>query len=126
MLQNKIQNELLVFYETLFRNKSANTFEDCERFLNEVSVNKSNYEDAKICVGDLKELGLLKALKSMQNNKSRENDGLKRYFYKTFSNEIENAFMNFIMEAREKKKLSTSQRQAVIKLIEKKEEINGL
>ena len=29
--------------------------------------------------------------------------------------------MNSIMEAREKKKLSTSQRQAVIKLIEKKE-----
>ena len=34
--------------------------------------------------------------------------------------------MNFIMEAREKKKLSTSQCQAAIKLIEKKEEINGL
>ena len=29
--------------------------------------------------------------------------------------------MNSIMEAREKKKLSTSQRQAVIKLIKKKE-----
>ena len=29
--------------------------------------------------------------------------------------------MNYIMEAREKKKLSTSQRQAIIKLIEKKE-----
>ena len=29
--------------------------------------------------------------------------------------------MNSIMEAREKKKLSTSQRQAVINLIEKKE-----
>ena len=29
--------------------------------------------------------------------------------------------MNSIMEAREKKKFSTSQRQAVIKLIEKKE-----
>ena len=34
--------------------------------------------------------------------------------------------MNSIMEAREKKKLSTSQRQAVIKLIKKKKEINGL
>ena len=36
-------------------------------------------------------------------------------------NEIKHPFMNSIMEAREKKKLSTSQRQAVIKLIEKKE-----
>ena len=33
--------------------------------------------------------------------------------------------MNSIMEARKKKKLSTAQRQAVIKLIEKKE-INSL
>ena len=35
--QNKIQNELLFFYETLFRNMSANTSEDCKHFLNEVS-----------------------------------------------------------------------------------------
>ena len=34
---------------------------------------------------------------------------------------MKSPLMNSIMEAREKKKLSTSQRQAVIKLIEKKE-----
>ena len=38
--QNNIQNELLFFYETLFRNTSANTSEDCESFLNEVFVPK--------------------------------------------------------------------------------------
>ena len=32
--ERKYQNELLYFYETLFRNTSVNTFEDCERFLN--------------------------------------------------------------------------------------------
>ena len=32
--QNKIQNELLFFYETLFRNTSPNISEDCESFLN--------------------------------------------------------------------------------------------
>ena len=51
--QNKIQNELLFFYETLFGNTSANTSEDCENFLNEVFVPKLNYEDARICEGDL-------------------------------------------------------------------------
>ena len=61
----------------------------------------------------------------MQNNKSPGNDGLAKEFYETFWNQIKNPFMNSITEAREKKKLSTSQRQAVIKLIEKKE-INGL
>ena len=89
--------------------------------MNEVSVPKLNYEDAIIYEGDLNELGLLKALKSMQNNKSPRNDGLTKEFYEKFWNEIKNLFMNSIMEAREKKKLSTSQRQAVIKLIEKKE-----
>ena len=48
--QNKIQNELLFFYETLFKNTLSNTFEDYESFLNEVSVPKLNYEDAIICV----------------------------------------------------------------------------
>ena len=47
--QSKYQNEFLFFYKTLFRNTSANTSEDCERFLNEVSVPKLNYEDARIC-----------------------------------------------------------------------------
>ena len=64
---------------------------------------------------------MLKALKSMQNNKYPGNDGLTKEFYETFWNEIKNPFMNSVMEAREKKKLSTSQPQAVIKLIEKKE-----
>ena len=63
---------------------SANTSEDCESFLNEVSVPKSNYEDAIICEGDLKELELSKARKSVQNNKSPGNDGLTKEFYETF------------------------------------------
>ena len=40
---------------------------------------------------------MLKAIKSMQNNKSPGNDGLTKEFYETF--------MNSIMEAREKKEI---------------------
>ena len=110
----------MLFYKSLFINTSANTFEDCKRFLNEVSVTKLNYEDDRICEGDLNELELLKALKSMQNTKSPGNDGLTKEFHETFWNETKNPFMNSIMEARNEKKLSTSQRQAVNWLIEKK------
>ena len=46
--QNKIQNELLFFYETLFRNTSANSSEDCESCLIEIFVPKLSYEDARI------------------------------------------------------------------------------
>ena len=91
-----------------------------ERFLNKVSVPKLNYEDARIYEGDLNEFELLRALKSMQNNKSPRNDGSTKEFYETFWSETKNIFMNSITEAREKVKLSTSQRQAVINLIENK------
>ena len=46
----------------------------------------------------------------MQNNNSPGNDGLTKEFYETFCNEIKSPFMNSIMRAGEKKKLSTSQR----------------
>ena len=72
--QNKIQNKLIFFYETLFRNTSTSTSDDCKRFLNEVSTPKLNFEDARIYKGDLNELELLKALKPMQKNKSPGND----------------------------------------------------
>ena len=54
------------------------SFLDKKRLKKEVFVPKLNYEDARICEGDLNELELLKALKSMQNNKSPGNDGLTR------------------------------------------------
>ena len=47
--QKKIQNKLLFFYETLFRNTSANSSEDCKSLLNKIFVPKLNYEDVKIC-----------------------------------------------------------------------------
>ena len=104
--------------ENLFRNTSANTSEDCKRFLNEVSVSKLNYEDVRVCEAELNELEMLKALKSMQNNKYPRNDWLTKEFYKTFWHEIKYPIINSIMEAREKKKLSTS--EAAIRLTEKK------
>ena len=62
----------------------------------------------------------------MQNKKFPGNDGITKGFYEPFWNEIKHSFMKSITEAREKKKLSNSQRQAVIMLIEKKEREIGL
>ena len=101
--QNKIQNELWFFYETLFRNTSAYTSEDCESFLSEGFVPKLNYGDARICERGLNELELLKGLKLMQHKKPPGNNGLTKKFDESFWNEIKHPFMNSIMEAREKK-----------------------
>ena len=53
-------NEPLFVYKP---NTSVNISEDCKRFLNKVSITELDYEDARICKGDLNEVKLLKNLK---------------------------------------------------------------
>ena len=62
-----IQGQIL-FLET----RQETLLKTAENFLNEVFVPKLNYEDARICQGNLNELELLKARKSIPNNKSYE------------------------------------------------------
>ena len=56
----------------------------------------------------------------MQNDKSSSNDGLTKEFYETFCDELNEISVDFVREAKEIGHLSASQRQAIIKLIEKK------
>ena len=58
----------------------------------------------------------------MPNNKSPENDGLTKEFYEIFWEEIKIPLCNSITKSYQNRELSISQRQAVIKLIEKKDE----
>ena len=56
----------------------------------------------------------------MENNKSPGNDGLTKEFYVAFWDNIKYALFNSLLKGKEKGELSPSQRQAVIKLLEKK------
>ena len=58
----------------------------------------------------------------MENHKSPGNDRLTKEFYCTFWNEIKNIFINSLRESKCLKALSTSRRQAIIRLIEKPNE----
>ena len=58
-----------------------------------------------------------------QSNKSTGNDGLTKELYETFWTVLKEIFVDSVSEAKEKEILSTSQRQAIIKLIEKRIEI---
>ena len=60
-------------------------------------------------------------MKSMKNNKTPGNDGLTKEFYETFWNELKTLLMKSINQTFYPKILSISQRQAVIKLTEKKD-----
>ena len=55
----------------------------------------------------------------MSNNKSPGNDDHTKEFYETFWEEIKINLCNSTTKSNQKEKLSTWQRQAVIKLIEK-------
>ena len=61
------------------------------------------------------------SLMSMQNNKSPGNDGLIKEFFVTFWGDIKDTFLNSCCTAKLKKELITSQIQAVIKIIKKKD-----
>ena len=64
---------------------------------------------------------LLKALKSMKNDKSPGNDGITKEFYEFFWDDIKNSLSDSIKKSFISGELSTSQKQVVIKLIEKKD-----
>ena len=91
-----------------------------ENFFSDVDISKLSENQAKRCEENLTEKDLHNSLKSMQSNKSPVNDGLTKEFYGTFWTELKEIFVDSVSEAKEKGILSTSQRQATIKLIEKK------
>ena len=56
---------------------------------------------------------------SFGNNKSSGNDGLTKEFYCTFWDDIKDTFMKSLKESKQLKYLCASQRQPIIKLLEK-------
>ena len=62
---------------------------------------------------------LFDSMKSMKNNKTPGNDRLTKEFQETFWDELKTPLMECVNQAFHTKILSISQRQAVIKLIEK-------
>ena len=56
----------------------------------------------------------------MENDKLPGDDGLSKEFYVCFCNEIKNPFLASIQGAFPNQELSSSQKQSVIKMLEKK------
>ena len=93
---------------------------EIKSFLSHINIPKLSEDKRKLCEEDLTEKDLCDSLKSMQNDKSPGNDELTKEFYETFWNELKEIFIDSVSETKEKGHLSTSQRQAIIRLIEKK------
>ena len=97
-----------------------------ETYLNTISFPKLTKEKTKTLDGGITEKELLITLQSMENSKSPGNDGLTREFCITFWNEVKAPLLLAIEKAYLVKQLSASQKQAVIKVIEKKDATKGI
>ena len=92
-----------------------------ESFFSDVDIPNLSENQVKLCEENLTDNDLCNSLKSMQSNKSPRTDGLSKEFYETFWTELKEMFVDSVSEAKEKGILSTSQRQAITELIEKKD-----
>ena len=118
--QLKIQHELRMFYEQLFKKTICNANSKIVSFLDNISLPVINNDFFNLCENDLTEDELLISLKSMQN-KTPGSTGLTKEFYEAFCNETKCIFLKSLEQDKEKRQLSISQCQAAITLIEKED-----
>ena len=117
---NDINNETFSYFKSLFERTDQFDKLDPNTLLQSITLPSVTNDEKVVCDNDLTDKELFDALKGMPNYKSPGNDGLTKEFYETFWDELKDFFINSIKLAYQKKPLSTPQRQAVTKLIEKK------
>ena len=93
--------------------------QDIYSFTNNIeNIPKLNQHEKELCNRNISENELLECLKSFKNNKSPGNDGLTKEFYLTFWNELCKPLIDSYQYSFSEGCLSTSQRQAIITLLE--------
>ena len=109
-------------YKYLYSSKTVNI--DCHEsssFFVNPTIPKLSDDLKKICEGKVTNEEATEALKTFKENKVPGNDGLPFEFYKTFWHLLGESLRNSINVAFESGILSTSQRQAIITLIDTKD-----
>ena len=86
-----------------------------------MSLPKLSENETHKCEGAINECELSNALTSMDNNKSPGNDSITKEFYIKFWDVVKESLCTSIQESFLVGELSISQKQAIIKLIEKKD-----
>ena len=104
-----------------FKCSNGKLFTNLSNILNSIDLPCLTNEQKVFCETELGEKELFSAWKSMPNNKTPGNDGLSKEFYEAFWNEL-NDFkrLKSFYHAKTYKDFSTSQRQAVIKLLKRR------
>ena len=117
---NVIMKNLDKFYALLYSRKSLKTEKECLKYLAEINTLVLSVCNREICDAPITLTDIFNALNSMQANKSPGNDGLTKEFYVAFFYHLGPKLLNTFKFAFNHGELSSSQKQAVITLIEKK------
>ena len=109
-----------MFYQNLYRKRSVKTEEERLKYLSESNIPSLSLEERELCEGKLTLTECWNALQTMKNVKSPRNGGLTKEFYVAFYGELGPVMVKAFILSFEKSELSTSQKQAVITLIQKR------
>ena len=110
------------FYSKLYQRQETNrNSAETKRFLDNPSIAKLSEEQRTSCEGKITIEECDKTLGSFRTGKTPGNDGIPIEFYKTFWPLIGEFIVNLFNEAYDNREMSSSQRKAIITLIEKEE-----
>ena len=107
--QYKINNNIFTFYQNGLINH-----------IDKINLPILSNGQKKICDATVTQKETYDAFQSMENDKKPGNDGLSKQFYKVFWDGVKIPLLASINNAFIKEELITSQKQLVIKLIDKK------
>ena len=116
-----ILRELKSFCSSPYRKRSLKTEDECMEYLRNINIPKLQDNDIERCEGKLTLKECWEALNSMKNNKSPGNDGFTKEFYVCFLGDLGSILVKTLNYSYDEGELSSSQKQAVITLIEKKD-----
>ena len=118
----EISKNIKAFCETLFKWNLSKTNVKEQRLLNSLTTKALANQQYDLCENKISETDLFDSMKSMKNNKIPSNDALTKEFYKTFWDGMKTPLMIKVNQVFHTEILVISQRQAVMKLIEKKDQ----
>ena len=119
--KNDILGNIHEFYSNLFKRTSDKTDDQCDIFLRDIDVPNISNQHMLLCENDISLDELKNTLFSMTNGKTPGNDGLSVEFYRTFWENLKSTLHSSVQYSFQVGKLSISQRQAIIKLLEKRD-----
>ena len=119
--QAKMNDKIKIFFEEVFKCHNGKSFTNLSNILKSIDPPCLTNEQKDFGEIELGEKELLHALKSMPNNKTPGNGGWSREFYEEFWDELKDLLLKSLYHAKTYKEFCTSQRQAVIELLEKKD-----